>query len=297
MKRKPTGGGLFKPDASPLYFLASTSNCHHGIKVHKHMLMAVNEMMTARSLTILKRLMDAGVEVLIDSGVFGAATAHSRAHGITLNDARALPPEQIDGYPELRARYIEIVKTFEHRLWGYIEMDFGDEKQKKKVRAELEAEGLRPIPVFHPATDRAEYFDELVEQYERIAIGSIVRLPLPGRRRLYAGIAKRMEGKPKTWIHLLGMTPHPVLLAYPQASCDSSSWIALAKFAKNEVNTALAPLAEVDNLQHVAGNEAGEGEENTNEKAMQVGALAAQYEERIWRDIAHRFRELETTGL
>jgi hypothetical protein len=298
-KRIRTAGGSFDPSTSPLYFIASTSNNHHGINIHKHMLMAVNEMMTGRGLVVLERLINAGVQVMLDSGVFGLAAEHARQHGITVQQAIALPPSAIDGFDALLERYLEIVRIFEGRLWGYVEIDFGGMTQKIETRRDLEARGLSPIPVFHPATDPAEYFDELCERYERVAIGNIVRLPKQQRARLYAGLAERRKKLPPTWIHLLGMTPAPSLLAFHVESCDSSSWIALAKFAKNDVNVALTPIAEVEHLRHVAGSEADEDDPNainTNEKAMQVGALCAHYEERLWRSIAGRYDSLMRTG-
>lgn len=163
-----------------------------------------------------------GRRVLLDSGVFGLAMRTAKNLGLSHDAALSLPPEQIEGYDALMSTYREVVSDMEPDIWGYIEVDYGGRERKKIVRAELEADGFRPIPVFHAMLDGWDYFRELDEQYDRICLGSMVKSTPAQRLEILHRVAE--ERRNVKWIHSLGVTPTAVWQSCPTESCDSTAW-------------------------------------------------------------------------
>jgi hypothetical protein len=227
-------GGTWDRNAWPVYFLAGDLGClEYAAPLHRHILVAVNELERSEGLNSLHRLIVGGAEVLIDSGIFWLASTHAAAHGMGLVEAFGLAPDQIDGFDRLFNRYIEVARDFGDRVWGYIELDLGGRENKIKTRAKLEALGLRPIPVFHPLNDGGwDYFDHLAESYDRVCYGNLVNADQELRRRLMATMWERCKKFPHLWVHVLGFTPNEMLNAYPLHSGDSSSWLSGVRFGQ-----------------------------------------------------------------
>lgn len=180
-------GGRWDSATWPVYFLASeTGTLDHVHRLHTHLLVAVNELAGEPQLDCVKKFAASGNEVLIDSGVYWLSTQHAQAHGLTMDQALALAPEDIDGFVDLYARYVRLVLEIGDRSWGYIEIDQGGRDNKIKTRARLEKKGLRPIPVYHPLNDGWDYFDELASRYDRICFGNVVQADAETRKRLIA---------------------------------------------------------------------------------------------------------------
>jgi hypothetical protein len=227
-----TGGGRFDATDRHIYFIASgLGRLDMAEEVNDYILIAVNELEGANAETQLGDKLDRGKIVFLDSGIFNLSMTHARKHGVSMDQALAMPPDQIDGFQELYDRYIAIVTKHADRLWGYIELDQGGRENKIKTRARLEAQGLRPIPVYHPFNDGWAYFDYLAERYDRICFGNVVQADRETRKRLIATAWERRRKYPDLWIHLLGVTPNEWLNAYPIDSCDSSSWLANIRWA------------------------------------------------------------------
>lgn len=223
-----TGGGLYDPSDTQIYFIAGDAlhTLRHGAKYKKHCLIAVNELEDdSRELAFNNALTNGNV-MFLDSGVFSLASEHARRHDISHDEGLKTPPEQLDGFQALFDRYLYLVRTYESRIWGYVEIDIGGTDQKRKTRAKLESLGCRPIPVYHPLNDGWDYFDELASKYNRICVGNIVQASRYVRLRIMATIWERKKKYPGLWIHLLGMTPNEWVSAYPMESLDSSTWLA-----------------------------------------------------------------------
>jgi hypothetical protein len=171
--------------------------------------------------------LDAGVDTFLDSGIFFLTNQHKRAHDVSMDDALALAPEEIDNFNWLFDVYCEICSEFGDRLWGYNELDQGGRENKRRVRATLEAEGLNPIPVYHPLNDGWDYFDELAQGYDRMCFGNLVQADAHTRRRLFATAYERHADYPDLFIHFLGITPNEMQMGLPWDSADSSSWLAM----------------------------------------------------------------------
>jgi hypothetical protein len=226
-----TGGGRFDPE-EPFAFFIAGMNIRNAAGFHPWTLMAVNDVMTESGLSELReRTGLPSAKLLLDSGIFWLSTRHAERAGLTFYEALAVPPADIPGWDKLFARYVEVVRDFEPALWGYVEPDQGGPDGKRATRLALEAEGLRPIPVYHPLTDGWDYFDELLDGYDRIAIGNVVMSDRDTRRRILTMIwERRRRHRRPVWIHALGYTPNPLLNAYPVNSTDSSSHLYSLRF-------------------------------------------------------------------
>lgn len=226
-----TGGGRFDPDEGFVFFIAGM-NIRNAASYHPWTLMAVNDLMTESGLEELRdRTEVPGAKLMLDSGVFWLSTRHAEAHGMTMDQALAVMPQDIDGFDKLLTRYIDVVRRFAPQLWGYVEVDQGGVPGKRATREYLEALGLRPIPVYHPLTDGFDYFDELLERYDRICIGNIVMADQATRRALLTMVwERRRRARRPVWLHALGYTPNPLFNAYPINSSDSSSHLYALRF-------------------------------------------------------------------
>ncbi len=187
MTKRIKTAGRWDPKAWPVYFIASDiDSLERAHLVHDHLLAAVNEIVKPADVVTIEKFIAGGRNVLIDSGIFWLSTQHAKAHGISMDEALALAPDEIDGFAELEAKYLRLIGQFGSKAWGYIEIDQGGRDNKIKTRARLEAMGLRPIPVYHPFNDGWDYFDHLAKRYDRICFGNIVQADNATRKRLLA---------------------------------------------------------------------------------------------------------------
>ncbi|MFI6447830.1 hypothetical protein [Kitasatospora sp. NPDC050543] len=280
----PTAGGTFDPAERPIYFTAGGGEYNAG----PYVLTAVNELMGDAEEQRLRGLLDAGTRVLVDSGIFWLTNRHRRAHGVSMDEALALPPENIDGFEELRERYVYLARTYGDRLWGYIELDQGGLVHKRAQRASLRELGLSPIPVYHPLVDGWDYFDELASQYDRICVGNIVQASAPVRLRILHTLWERRRAYPHLWMHALGLTANEWCLPLAPDSCDSSSWLAPLRWNHQRIETAM--LRRVGNLP--AGFRYAPGDTTSYEAAACICVDAAAALGRSWHHAAHRMEDL-----
>lgn len=289
---KRTGGGLFDPKDPFAYFLASNVDRQQwAVTSHGWNLVAVNELNGEEQLKVVESWMDAGNRVFIDSGVFTLAMDHARAHGVHMDVALSLAPDEIDGFHDLFERYVKIVRRFEAKCWGYIELDQGGRENKIKTRAKLESMGLHPIPVYHPFNDGWEYFDELASQYDRICFGNVVQADRPTRKRLVATAWERKRRYPDLWIHLLGLTPNEWLNALPISSGDSSAWLSVVRWSGYKEKADGRSVGELGpEYQYQLGSDPTSAV--GSQKAVRMSAVGADFQQRNWRDHVSRLVEL-----
>jgi hypothetical protein len=236
VKKKNTGGGTFDKNEQPVYFIASgPTQLEIAQEITDHLLVAVNELESPKAIEQFDKMLDTGAKVFLDSGIFNLTNRHMRAHGITMDEALALAPDEIDGFDKLWDNYCEIVTRFANRVWGFIELDQGGAINKRKTRARIEKEtGLIPVPVYHPLNDGWDYFNELAKEYDRICCGNVVQANQATRKRLITTLYERQrQDHPDTWIHFLGFTPNEWVHAAPfYGSCDSSSWLVNVRWSR-----------------------------------------------------------------
>lgn len=254
---KATTGPRFTPDTDRgVFFMASNPAwLHRAWEASGHrcryMLTAVNDLTTRGERAALDELIQGGVNVLVDSGIFNLATSHARSRGMHMDQALGLAPSAVDGFDKLWDLYGEIATTYSDRLWGIIELDQGGANNKRETRQRIEQTlGVTPIPVYHPVVDGWDYFDELAGAYDRICFGNVVQASRSMRSRVLATAWERSRAYPHLWVHLLGVTPSPMLYAFPAASCDSSALISPLRYgvAKVMVGGCLSPKAATDQL-------------------------------------------------
>lgn len=293
---KPVGktGGRFNPNEPNSYFMASDmGHMIYASKVHSHLLIAINELNTPREFDQMERLIKAGKTIFLDSGIYDLAMRHAEAHGLTHDQALNTAPEDMDNFEALYTKYLSIVGKYGDQLWGYIELDMGGRENKIKTRAKLEAQGLRPIPVYHPFGDGWEYFDELCSKYDRICCGNLVRANAQTRKRLMATIWERKRKYPHVWIHLLGVTPNQWSNAYPINSADSSSWLSALKWSGYHERTALQNFSEMNlNYRYELGSDSSSVQGSN--KATQMSAYGCYMNERNWRN---HFAAVQQAGM
>lgn len=300
---KATTGGTFDRDADPIYFLATSPGTMHGLTVAspeprlaEHVLVAVNELESASTIEELGRTLDSGAKVLMDSGVFALSTGHAKVHGLTMDQALSLAPDEIDGFDRLYDRYCSLVERFRDRLWGVIEIDQGGAVNKRLTRARLEADlpGFVPMPVYHPLNDGWDYFDEVAGSYDRICCGNVVQANVALRTRLLATFYERAAVYPYLWIHVLGYTPTGTTSSVPpQGSCDSSSWLTSTRWlAADKLRAMLHPWTRLrtdDRFTYERGLDPGEA--GGQPDAVRLNAYRAKMTEASWHAIRQERRD------
>ena len=294
--RKQTGGGRFDPQEGGIYFLACDETRGANAEDHaENFLVAMNEIRTEKDLEFVKRLIEKGRNVFIDSGVFYLVQQHAKNHDMELYDVFGLPAEQIDGYTANYENYMRVIHDLEAGVWGYIEIDLGGPEGKTANREIMEAQGLRPVPVYHPLTDGWDYFDFLCENYDRLCVGNVVYSSRKVRRKILSTIWERHQKYPDVWIHLLGLTPNEWLYAYPCNSADSSSWLSAIKWHGYMERSMGKPIGKLPlNYRYRLGEDSG-GDDHPagSHKASRMAAYGSHMLIRNWR---HYFDEVESLG-
>lgn len=257
-----TAGGTFDPKDTPTFFMAG-ARAFNDAKIsagargdverfYKWLLIAVTQMDSQRHMELVEEWCNNGARVFLDSGIFPLTNAHARAHNVTMDEALALAPDEIDGFDELLAKYMDVCRALGSKLWGYTELDQGGAANKRRTRAMLEAEGLRPIPIYHPLNDGWDYLDELVERYDRICIGNVVQANAKVRAELLLTAWERLRRyKRKPWVHVLGHTPNPLFVACPFNSADSTEYIYALQYGSHQ-NNGRAMLANFSSISDAA---------------------------------------------
>lgn len=260
---KQTTGGTFDPDASLKYFIAGAPDATLAAE-YPYVLVAVNELQTAKEREHLDKLLDQGRRVMLDSGIFHLAMEHVRKHNTTHDEALAMPPEEIDGFDKLWDSYGEIVSKYSDRLWGMVELDQGGAENKPRVRARIEQEfDIVPIPVYHPLLDGWDYYDQLAQEYDRICFGNVVQASPQLRLRLAHTAMERGRKYPYLWTHLLGISLNQNILGTRwRGSLDSSSWLSAVRWQSNWKSHSMGkPLTAFDEDMHVHSGTYFEGPE------------------------------------
>lgn len=234
-----TTGGTFDPDEGYDFFLASNPEYHEKAifsygSDYPNLLVAVNDLGARGSLDALDSLLDRGCKILIDSGVFNLTMGHARTHGMTMDQALILPPDELDGFDELYDRYCTIAARYADRAWGMIEIDAGGPQVKPVTRARIVADtGITPIPVIHLRSDGWDYYDTVASSHDRVCMGNLVKAAPSDREKLFEALSERSRrDHPGVWHHLLGVSPTRMLAACPiKGSSDSSSWLAASRWS------------------------------------------------------------------
>lgn len=141
-------------------------------------------------------------KVFIDSGAFTASTL-----GSTIK----------------LAQYIDWLFKVKDSVEVYANLDvIGDPKKSMRNQTIMEAEGLKPLPVFHITSDW-RYLEELVERYDYLAVGGMVPFMRQSRfldKRL--DVVFKIAGSRK--LHGFGVGSARLIWKYPWFSVDATTY-------------------------------------------------------------------------
>jgi hypothetical protein len=173
--------------------------------------------------------------LFIDSGIFGLAMDYAKAADISHNEALTTPIAEIPGWPAFRDFYIDLCRFVKDDCWGYVELDLGGTQQKIATRTWLEEQGLEPIPVWHPLYDGIDYGRYLMERYDRICLGNIVKSDAKTRMDVLEAMTMAKQEFPDVWVHALGLGPVDFCTSYNINSMDATSWLSPVMYARSFV--------------------------------------------------------------
>lgn len=203
----------------------------------------------------------AKVGIMMDSGVFSYRT-HKAFLTRSGKSIESLPDE--DTYIRM---YVKWCKEFAH-LWDfYVTVDIAVvAKDNFERHIKLEKMGIRPVPVFH-GDDSVEYLRRYADRgYDFICIGSPRSLRTTVRQtRQYMDAVFNEGEKHSLKFHGLAMTTPWLMLDYPFASIDSSSWSRSAGYGcimRFDDNTDRLSIL------HVSDRESSAGKLHLNGKAF-----------------------------
>jgi hypothetical protein len=211
---------------APEYYLAGgMGDARIAVHGHRYILVPVNAIRKTRDIDDIRRWSRAGAKVIVDSGAFDLCATHARKHDLPLQTVFGMPPENIDGFAQLLENFTAIAAELQNDVFAVIEIDLGGKARKTLTRQVLEQRGLTVCPVFHPLHDGWAYLDELAANYKTIFVGNLVDADAPMRQAVLGQMALWRRDHPEHWLHYLGVTPSPLLVAFPPSSCDSSTWL------------------------------------------------------------------------
>lgn len=170
------------------------------------------------------------VQLLLDSGSFSAWNK---------------------GEPDLSLKeYIRFIKQHEHLLFSYVSMDkipgqFGKRRTSDDIEASakqsyknheiMKAAGLTPIPVYHMGEDFRwlERYLKDGETYIGVSLSKDMNASAKHDycRKIFAMISDD-KGKPLVRVHGFGITKPSLLLQFPWATVDSTTWSITSAFGK-----------------------------------------------------------------
>ena len=141
--------------------------------------------------------------VFLDSGAYSAKT-----QGLEIN----------------MQDYIAFIKAGDFQLYANLDV-IGDEKATWKNQQIMEAEGLKPLPVFHMGED-IKYLKKYIERYEYISIGGLTTMTMEQLKKSLEGAFEMMKddkGAIRTKVHGFGITSFHLMQRFPWYTLDSNS--------------------------------------------------------------------------
>lgn len=149
----------------------------------------------------------------LDSGAF---TAHTKGVEISLDE------------------YIKYIHANKKHITTYCALDvIDDPKATWEAVKEMEAQGLKPLPVFHSGEDTKYLKRYLDSGYDYVGIGGAAGSKKWSREYYFDRIRRillKPGGEPRIRCHGFGITEPQYMLMFPWYSVDSTSWVLQAAF-------------------------------------------------------------------
>lgn len=127
--------------------------------------------------------------------------------------------------------YIKWIYANKERIDVYAQLDvIRDPVATTQNLQIMEAEGLRPLPVYHSGSE-TKYYDALVSKYAYLAVGGLVgkRRPDDAMMRFFVNLFRNVN---TTRLHAFGITRWPFLLRFPWDTMDSTTWMSTFRFGE-----------------------------------------------------------------
>lgn len=114
----------------------------------------------------------------------------------------------------------------------------GDFRATMKNQAYMESRGVKALPVFHMSNPQESYMalERLCEEYEYFSLGGVAGANF-GVKKKQAHLDKCFNIIGRYWrkgkkvkVHGFGVTNRTFVERYPFYSCDSTSWMSVARF-------------------------------------------------------------------
>lgn len=142
-----------------------------------------------------------GLKTFIDSGAY---SAHNTGKTITVQG------------------YTKWLQNNESCCCAYANLDvIGDVEATWDNQRYMEERGLNPLPCFHFG-EPEEYLDRYLAEYDYLALGGCVGVPLPQKVRWFDWVWSKVKDQR---LHAFGQTSARLLFRYPWYSADSTSWL------------------------------------------------------------------------
>lgn len=168
-----------------------------------------------------KACLEHKVGIMMDSGVF-SYRALKRSLLARSKSIQGLPTE--DTFMQL---YVKYCKRYSH-LWDFyvtVDLDLVAENNYQR-HVQLEKMGIRPVPVIHGDASVADYIKRYVDRgYPFIGVGTspLLRTSITQKKRFLDAVFN-IGAKLGATFHGLAFTAAWIMIDYPWASVDSSSW-------------------------------------------------------------------------
>jgi hypothetical protein len=132
-------------------------------------------------------------------------------------------------YKDYKKEYIDFLQKNAQYFDTYVNLDIINNAEATwKNQLELEACGLKPIPVFHFGSNIKYLYRYLEKGYNYIAMGGFIPNPVsmlqPALDNLWTNVLCDTNGFPKVRVHGFAVTSARLASRYPWYSVDSTSW-------------------------------------------------------------------------
>ena len=126
-------------------------------------------------------------------------------------------------------KYIDFLVKYEGKFNIYANLDTSSPEETIKNQEFMEAQGLKPIPVYHwsefISKDYHDLFEEYCKKYDYVAIGGVAGVVKNTKNKFnYLSFCDRIANRYHTKIHGFGITDRFSLEFFNFYSVDSTNW-------------------------------------------------------------------------
>lgn len=227
---------------------------------------------------IVDNMRENDAKIFLDSGAFSAWTT-----GVSI---------KIEDYCQYILRNHDILRVEDGAIMASVLDAIGSAQGTFENQMAMEKLGVRPLPCFHKYED-PRYLEWYIKNYEYITIGGMVgsspKVLIQWLDEIWEKYLLDGAGNPRLKVHAFGVTSVQLMERYPWHSCDSSSWIQVARFGNvYSPDYGVMSVSDESPSKHVAGQhftnlpplQAEAFEEKIKSKGFEIERLALAYEAR-----------------